>query len=157
MIEFLLDHGANFDKWGESPFDHAVRYPNVEVIKLLVKRGIYPSTKFALDWETIMTKENLDFREMLNHLEERGVDITQKDVKGETVFSAALCAGRLDIMESFLTYPNLDPISQNHKGRSALHHAAKLGSLAIVEPSWKFKESTSTYVMIAASARCISL
>lgn len=161
IAEVLIEAGASLDGPHDTiPLIYAARYDNVDVVKLILEKGVDQRAHVALmhalathslgvaelliesgtrinersiDGVTpLMMAIDLNEKSVIELLVKKGADLDVTDICQTTSLMSVSCAGDMKLAKLFIDYgANMD-LTDNH-GRSALFHACYSGSVKLVE------------------------
>ncbi len=129
----LLSHGARIDAQGEDGLTaaHRAQYGHLEMLKMLVRRGASLGLVDA-EGKTILLRAAGQDPEMLAFLlGQHDVDTNWRDKLGRNVLMQAILANNVPGATALLG--RVDINARTRKGETALHFAASLGHMALVE------------------------
>jgi ankyrin repeat protein len=128
VVELLISRGAIIEPHSELLLDYAVSEDRVEIVKLLLEDGADPSKAPRI------LDDDSEMRALLKHYGVPPKDINAKNHMGWPPLVYACRGDNGEHPDEVQTLLDLgaDIDVRNHKGKTALHYAAKAGFLKVI-------------------------
>jgi serine/threonine-protein phosphatase 6 regulatory ankyrin repeat subunit B len=112
-VNYLVDKGANINyaeiESGRQPIHHAAIAGNLEILQLLLDKGVNPSSQDKYGSTAIDYAIELGNQEVVDFLITQGIEVNSQDKNGKKAASRALKA----IRQTKITPPPSDPVAMN--------------------------------------------
>ncbi|KAK5989337.1 Erythrocyte ankyrin [Cladobotryum mycophilum] len=138
VIRLLLDYGAQIDismtnEEGEeyTVMNAAIMGNCIDIVKLLLERGVQPSTRIGADWTPMTMACHFGKLQIIDILFHHGANTSDPDSNGWAPLDAAISGGEVEVAELLLK-KGADLTVMDRYGQTPLRHAILLGESEIV-------------------------
>ncbi len=136
LVRSLIKRGADVNannSNGGTPLMYAAIAGNTDIGRMLIEDDADTKARGSNGWSPLMVAAAKGHSPFVRLLLENGADVNAIDVYGWTPLARASFEKRNEVVGIIVSVPGADIDARDDQGATALHHAASVGAIRIIE------------------------
>ena len=137
IIKYYVEGNSNFninqqDKLGNNGLHLAVQKDQIEIAQYLIEKGIQINALDSIGRTALVLSCETSNLDLLNLLLDKGADPNIQPTNNRPIISSAVIGNNVELLKCLITR-GADPTLIDSRGWSALHFAAQIGAIDILD------------------------